>query len=93
MSGSEIVASHRDSRHLVQDAYSLRCAPQVHGATRDVLAFAAGVLGTESNSVSDNPVVFADDGGLVSGGNFHGQPVATALDADSTSRSWRNPSR
>jgi histidine ammonia-lyase len=81
MAGSEIVASHRHSAHLVQDAYSLRCAPQVHGATRDVLAYASDVLRTESNSVSDNPVVFADDGDLASGGNFHGQPVATALDA------------
>jgi histidine ammonia-lyase len=81
MAGSEIVASHRDSGHLVQDAYSLRCAPQVHGATRDVLAFATHVLQTEANSVSDNPVVFSDDGDLASGGNFHGQPVATALDA------------
>jgi histidine ammonia-lyase len=81
MSGSQIVASHRESGHLVQDAYSLRCAPQVHGATRDVLAFTTGVLRTEAGSVSDNPVVFADDGDLASGGNFHGQPVATALDA------------
>jgi histidine ammonia-lyase len=81
MAGSEIVASHRESAHLVQDAYSLRCAPQVHGATRDTLAFARGVLEVEIGSVSDNPVVFADDDDVVSGGNFHGQPVATALDA------------
>jgi histidine ammonia-lyase len=81
IAGSEIVASHRESHHLVQDAYSLRCAPQVHGATRDVLAFATAVLATEANAVSDNPVVFADDGEVASGGNFHGQPVATALDA------------
>ena len=81
MSGSEIVASHRASSHLVQDAYSLRCTPQVHGAVRDSLAHAEGVLGTEANAVSDNPIVFADDGEILTGGNFHGQPVAVALDA------------
>jgi histidine ammonia-lyase len=77
---SEIVASHRDSAHLVQDAYSLRCAPQVHGAFRDALAHAERVLSIEMGSVSDNPVV-TDDGEVLSGGNFHGQPVAQALDA------------
>jgi histidine ammonia-lyase len=81
MAGSEIVDSHRESEHLVQDAYSLRCAPQVHGATRDVVAFVRGVLEIEVNSVSDNPAVFSDTGEVVSGGNFHGQPVAVALDA------------
>ncbi len=80
LSGSEIVASHKESQHLVQDAYSLRCAPQVHGAFRDVLAYAEGVLGVEMGSVSDNPIVL-EDGDVVSGGNFHGQPVAVALDA------------
>ena len=81
MAGSEILASHRESGHLVQDAYSLRCAPQVHGATRDVLSFVREVLGREIASVSDNPVVLPGDGEIVSGGNFHGQPVAVALDA------------
>jgi len=81
MDGSAIVASHRESSHLLQDAYSLRCAPQVHGATRDVLGYARAVLGTEVGSVSDNPIVFADSGEVISGGNFHGQPVAIALDA------------
>ena len=81
MSGSEIVASHRASSHLVQDAYSLRCAPQVHGAVRDALAHAEEVLGIEANAVSDNPIVLADDGEILAGGNFHGQPVAVALDA------------
>ena len=81
LAGSAIVASHRESEHLVQDAYSLRCAPQVHGATRDVLAFVRGVLEIEAGSVSDNPVVFSDDGDIVAGGNFHGQPVAVALDS------------
>jgi histidine ammonia-lyase len=81
MEGSEILASHRESGHLVQDAYSLRCAPQVHGATRDVLSFVRDVLGREIASVSDNPIVLPDAGEIVSGGNFHGQPVAVALDA------------
>ena len=78
---SPILESHRDSPHLVQDAYSLRCAPQVHGATRDVLAFVEGVLSIECNSVSDNPIVLPDDGEVRSGGNFHGMPVAVAMDA------------
>jgi len=79
--GSEIVASHRESPHLVQDAYSLRCAPQVHGATREAIRFALGVLEVEANAVSDNPIVLAETGEVLSGGNFHGQPVAVALDA------------
>ena len=78
---SAITASHRDSEHLVQDAYSFRCAPQVHGATREVLGFAEGILETEAGSVSDNPIVLPSSGGILSGGNFHGQPVAVALDA------------
>ena len=82
--GSPILASHRESEHLVQDAYSLRCAPQVHGATRDALGFARGVLEIELNAVSDNPIVLPDDGDIVSGGNFHGQPVAVAMDALAT---------
>jgi histidine ammonia-lyase len=84
LDGSPILASHRDSEHLVQDAYSLRCAPQVHGATRDALGFARGVLEIELNAVSDNPIVLPDDGDIVSGGNFHGQPVAVAMDALAT---------
>jgi histidine ammonia-lyase len=84
LDGSPILASHRNSEHLVQDAYSLRCAPQVHGATRDALRFARGVLETELNAVSDNPIVLPDDGDIVSGGNFHGQPVAVAMDAVAT---------
>jgi histidine ammonia-lyase len=81
LAGSAIAASHRESDHLVQDAYSLRCSPQVHGATREVLGFAAGVLEVEIGSVSDNPVVLPGSGEILSGGNFHGQPVAVALDA------------
>jgi histidine ammonia-lyase len=80
LDGSEIVASHRGSSHLIQDAYSIRCAPQVHGAYRDALGHAGEVVSIEMGSVSDNPVVFPD-GDVVSGGNFHGQPVALALDS------------
>jgi histidine ammonia-lyase len=80
LGGSPILASHRESAHLVQDAYSLRCAPQVHGATRDMLTYVHGVLSVEANAVSDNPIVLPDAGEVRSGGNFHGQPVATALD-------------
>jgi histidine ammonia-lyase len=81
LAGSGVVESHRESEHLVQDAYSLRCSPQVHGAFRDVLDFAAGVLTREAGSVSDNPVVLPEDDEVLSGGNFHGGPVAVALDA------------
>ncbi len=80
MAGSGITASHRESEHLVQDAYSFRCAPQVHGATREALRFAEGILEVEAGSVSDNPVVLAETGEVLSGGNFHGQPVAVGLD-------------
>jgi histidine ammonia-lyase len=81
LEGSEITASHRESDHLVQDAYSLRCAPQVHGATREAIGFARGICSIEANSVSDNPIVLPGSGEILSGGNFHGQPVALALDA------------
>jgi histidine ammonia-lyase len=81
LAGSEIVASHaQDLTHAVQDAYSLRCAPQVHGAVRDVIAHAAAVFDREAGSVVDNPIVFPDTGDVISGGNFHGQPLAFALD-------------
>jgi histidine ammonia-lyase len=82
---SEIAESHRNCGK-VQDPYSLRCMPQVHGAARDVLAFARAVLECEANATTDNPLVFVDPGAahggeILSGGNFHGQPVALALDA------------
>ena len=80
LDGSPILASHRHSRHAVQDAYSLRCAPQVHGAARDVAAWAAIVRDRELAAEVDNPVVLPD-GRVESNGNFHGQPVAFALDA------------
>src|SRR5215472_2347746 len=76
--GSSIRESHRDCAK-VQDAYSLRCMPQVHGAVRDALGFARRTFEIEMNSATDNPLVFAG-GDVLSGGNFHGQPVATALD-------------
>jgi histidine ammonia-lyase len=79
---SQIMESHRDCGK-VQDAYSLRCIPQVHGATRDALTWVRAVLEREINSVTDNPsVFFCDDGeaDVISGGNFHGQPLALALD-------------
>ena len=81
LEGSEIVASHaHDMVHAVQDAYSLRCAPQVHGASRDGLSHAEAVFSRELGSVVDNPIVFAEEGVVVSGGNFHGQPLAIVLD-------------
>ncbi len=80
LAGSPILASHRHSDHAIQDAYSLRCAPQVHGACRDVTAFARQVVERELGSVTDNPVVFADSGEVVSVGNFHGEPLAFVLD-------------
>lgn len=81
LQGSGIVASHADDfDHAVQDAYSLRCAPQVHGAARDVLAHGAAVAERELGAVVDNPIVFGDTGEVVSAGNFHGQPLAFALD-------------
>ncbi|CAN5243719.1 histidine ammonia-lyase [soil metagenome] len=80
LAGSPIVASHRDSAHAVQDAYSLRCAPQVHGAARDALDWAGVVRDRELSAVVDNPVVFPDDGAVESTGNFHGEPLALALD-------------
>jgi histidine ammonia-lyase len=78
---SEIAESHRDC-NKVQDPYSLRCMPQVHGASRDALRWISDVLSLEANSVTDNPLVFDDADGtrVISGGNFHGQPLAIALD-------------
>jgi histidine ammonia-lyase len=84
--GSQIRESHRSAEKdpRVQDPYSLRCAPQVHGAARDALAQARATVVIEMNSATDNPLVFADPGGdsgeVLSGGNFHGQPLAMAAD-------------
>jgi histidine ammonia-lyase len=77
--GSTINKSHQGCAR-VQDAYSLRCIPQVHGAVRDALGFARRTFEIEMNSATDNPLVFAEEGDVISGGNFHGQPIAMALD-------------
>jgi histidine ammonia-lyase len=89
---STLIESHHEKAHKVQDPYSIRCVPQVHGAVADALAYVRGVLEVEVNSATDNPLVFPDGGGVdpatvatgggrvISGGNFHGEPVALALD-------------
>jgi histidine ammonia-lyase len=79
LAGSEIGESHRASAHRVQDPYSLRCMPQVHGAVRDALDQLERVLRVEMNAATDNPLVFPD-GEVRSGGNFHGEPLALAID-------------
>jgi len=76
---SEIITSHKDCGR-VQDAYTLRCSPQVHGATRDAIRYCRDVIETEMNSSTNNPLIFADTQEFLLGGNFHGQPVATAMD-------------
>ncbi len=81
LAGSELLSSHRESDHIVQDAYSIRCAPQVHGAFRDVVRHTSETLGIELASISDNPVVLTETSEILSGGNFHGQPVALACDS------------
>jgi histidine ammonia-lyase len=77
---SEIRESHRSGDPRVQDAYSLRCMPQVHGAAREAMAYVRGILETEANSATDNPLVFPETGTIASGGNFHAQLVSQALD-------------
>jgi histidine ammonia-lyase len=79
LDGSAIIESHRWC-DKVQDAYALRCAPQVHGACRDLLDYVAATVGVELNAATDNPLVLLDEGEIVSAGNFHGQPLAFALD-------------
>jgi histidine ammonia-lyase len=81
LAGSGVMASHREDRfHRVQDAYSLRCSPQVHGAARDTVDHAATIAERELSSAIDNPVVLVDEGRVESNGNFHGAPVAYVLD-------------
>jgi histidine ammonia-lyase len=77
LEGSELIA--RKKKHI-QDPYSFRCIPQVHGATKDAIRYAANVLLTEINSVTDNPTIFSNEDLIISGGNFHGQPLAIAFD-------------
>src|SRR3954470_15833492 len=81
MVGSEIRRSHLEDDDRVQDPYCLRCQPQVMGACLDQVRYAAQVLAREANAVTDNPLVFADGGHMVSGGNFHAEPVALAADS------------
>ena len=80
LEGSEIRESHLHEDPRVQDAYSIRCMPQVHGAVRGALAHCEDVLLVESASATDNPLVFAETGDVISGGNFHGAPLALAFD-------------
>lgn len=77
LEGSNLISRHKEH---VQDPYAFRCIPQVHGATKDTLAFAEKVIVTEINSVTDNPTVFPDQDLIISAGNFHGQPLALILD-------------
>lgn len=77
LDGSQIIAQHK--KH-VQDPYSFRCIPQVHGATKDAIRYVASVLLTEINSVTDNPTIFPEQDQIISGGNFHGQPLAISFD-------------
>ncbi len=80
MKGSEIRESHRYNDPRVQDAYSIRCIPQVHGASRDAINYVYDVVSIEINSANDNPLIFPDDRVHLEGGNFHGQPIALAMD-------------
>jgi len=77
LEGSEIIALHKEH---VQDPYSFRCIPQVHGATKDTIYYVKTVVETEINSVTDNPTIFPDEDLIISAGNFHGQPLALAID-------------
>lgn len=77
LEGSEIIAKHKEQ---VQDPYSFRCVPQVHGGTKDTVNYVTSVFETEINSVTDNPTIFQEEDEILSGGNFHGQPLALALD-------------
>lgn len=80
MQGSEIRESHRHNDPRVQDAYSMRCIPQVHGASRDAIEYVHDTVSIEINSANDNPLIFPNDGVHLEGGNFHGQPIALAAD-------------
>lgn len=80
MTGSEIRESHRFNDPRVQDAYSIRCIPQVHGASRDAIDYVHGIVSIEINSANDNPLIIPKDRVHLEGGNFHGQPIALAMD-------------
>jgi histidine ammonia-lyase len=80
IAGSRIIESHRNCTR-VQDPYSFRCIPQVHGAVKDLVAYTRRVILTELGSCTDNPIIFAENAEIISGGNFHGEPLALAMDA------------
>lgn len=80
LQGSGIRESHRENDLRIQDPYSIRCIPQVHGAVRDIVADVERKVSVELNAVTDNPLVFEDSGDIISGGNFHGEPMALAAD-------------
>jgi histidine ammonia-lyase len=80
MKGSEIRKSHLSHHDKIQDAYSLRCIPQVHGASRDAIDYIYNIVSIEINSATDNPLIFTKEEDYLEGGNFHGQPVALAMD-------------
>lgn len=77
---SEIRKSHLENDERVQDSYSLRCIPQIHGASKDTIDYVCSILEVELNSVTDNPLIFPDDKDYIEGGNFHGQPIALVMD-------------
>ncbi len=78
LAGSALATRQGELR--VQDAYALRCVPQIHGASRDAIGYAFSIVARELNAVTDNPIIFPEDEAIISGGNFHGQPVALAMD-------------
>ena len=78
LEGSGLAADLQPDK--VQDAYTVRCTPQIHGASRDAIAYVWDAVSREINAVTDNPIIFPDEGEAISGGNFHGQPIALAMD-------------
>lgn len=77
---SEIRKSHLENDTRVQDSYSLRCIPQIHGASKDAINYVCSKVEIELNSANDNPLIFPEEGDHIEGGNFHGQPMALAMD-------------
>lgn len=78
LDGSRLAFAHNPEK--VQDAYSIRCVPQIHGASRDAIRYVWDIVSREINAVTDNPLIFPEKDKVISGGNFHGQPVALAMD-------------
>ena len=77
---SEIRESHLENDERVQDSYSLRCIPQIHGASKDTIDYVCSIVEIELNSVTDNPLIFPNEKDYIEGGNFHGQPIALVMD-------------